>query len=443
MLAIRQRFEQEAPRSFSYLYLSNVAGAILGALVPPLLIELRGFHGTLKIAAVLNCLLAVSATALSLARKVHEAEIAPRSKRADTSRPLAPRNGWTLALLFATGLTSMGMEVVWIRQFTFFLGTMVYAFAAILGIYLTATIVGSQMYRYWSQKQARQEEKLIWACLGATALLPLVTADPRIEMATTWRLALGIAPFSGILGFLTPMLVDRWSSGDPNRAGNAYAVNVLGCILGPLLSGFVLLPLMSEHWVLTLLSLPWLFAGIYPQRPAEAPSATARRYAVTFALSAVAVALVVFAKDYQVEYPQSRILRDDTATVPPRGERSMAGLFSDLAQEASRLFRQQVALARAELAEKFRQLGAGVAELAVGGFLLYAGFLVLLQAAVFALALVLPLWVAALIVGSVTIGLGGLVLLKGRRDVGPRRLMPDRTLRSLREDREWAREQMR
>lgn len=319
MLAIRQRFENEAPRSFSYLYLSNVAGAILGALLPPLLIELRGFHGTLQIGAALNCVLAISATALSFAQKVREAEVAPKPAAPQTSSSVASRNHSTLALLFATGLASMGMEVVWIRQFTYYLGTMVYAFAAILGLYLTATIVGSQIYRSWS-RQPRQEERLIWACLGGVALLPLVTADPRVEMATTLRLALGIAPFSGILGFLTPMLVDRWSGGDPNRAGNAYAVNVLGCILGPLLAGFVLLPLMSEHWVLASLALPWLLVGVYPQKSPEARSALSRRYAVTFALSAAALVLVVFTRDYPVEYPQSRILRDDTATVIATGQ---------------------------------------------------------------------------------------------------------------------------
>lgn len=319
MLAIKQRFANEAPRSFSYLYLSNVAGAIFGALLPPLLIELRGFHGTLKIGAILNCLLAISATALSFSQKTIGPEGASKTAGRAASSFSVVQSPYILGLLFATGLTSMGMEVVWIRQFTFFLGTMVYAFAAILGLYLTATIVGSQIYRYWSQK-ARQEGKLIWACLGAAALLPLVTADPRVEMATTLRLALGILPFSGILGFLTPMLVDRWSGGDPNRAGNAYAVNVLGCILGPLLAGFVLLPLMSEHWVLALLALPWLLAGLALQKSAESRSAASRQYAVTFALLAVAAGLVLFARDYPVEYPQSRILRDDTATVIATGQ---------------------------------------------------------------------------------------------------------------------------
>src|SRR4029077_10490745 len=68
----------------------------------------------------------------------------------------------------------------------------------------------------------------------------------------------GIAPFSGLVGYLTPRLVDKWSAGDPGRAAHAYAVNVLGCILGPLLSGFVLLPRLSESWTLLLFSLSWV-----------------------------------------------------------------------------------------------------------------------------------------------------------------------------------------
>ena len=40
----------------------------------------------------------------------------------------------------------------------------------------------------------------------------------------------------------------------PDRAGRAYAVNVLGCILGPLLSGFILLPLVGERLGMLLFS---------------------------------------------------------------------------------------------------------------------------------------------------------------------------------------------
>src|SRR5437867_7745231 len=102
---------------------------------------------------------------------------------------------------------------------------------------------------------------LVWVLLGLFALLPLLTADPQFHLSRLLRLMVGIAPFSAILGFVTPMLVDRWSGGDPDRAAHAYAVNVLGCILGPLLSGFLLLPLIGERWVLLLFALPWLLVG--------------------------------------------------------------------------------------------------------------------------------------------------------------------------------------
>jgi len=134
---------------------------------------------------------------------------------------------------------------------------------------------------------------------------------------------------------------------------------------------------------------------------------------------------------------------DDIGTVPPRADRSMSGLLSALAREISRLFRQEIALARAELAEKLGRLGTGAAEMIAGGFILYGGFLVLLAAAVLGLAQVLPPWLAAIVVGVVTVLVGAGVLLKGRRDVESRRLVPDRTIRTLRDDAEWAREQMR
>ena len=135
--------------------------------------------------------------------------------------------------------------------------------------------------------------------------------------------------------------------------------------------------------------------------------------------------------------------RDDIGAVPPRADRSMSSLLSALAREASRLFRQEMALARAELADKLGQLGTGAAEMIIGGFIIYGGFLVLLAAAVLGLAQVLSPWLAAVVVGVITIVVGAGVLLKGRRDVGPRTLVPDRTIRTLRDDAEWAREQMR
>lgn len=314
MAAIKGRFREESTSSFSYLYIANVVGATAGTIAPLLLIELYGFHGALKVGAVLNGLLAISAGALALQPF---ATNAPALAPAVNSGIQLLRSKRPLVLLFATGLTSMGMEVVWIRQFTPYLGTMVYAFAAILALYLISTLTGSKIYRYWSRKNST-DRGLVWLALGFCAFLPLAAADPQFRIYTFLRPVLGIAPFSAVLGFITPMLVDRWSDGDPDRAGSAYAINVVGCILGPLLSGFVLLPLTSERWVICLFAAPWLVVGMYPKSISETTQ-TQSPTKVSYAVAALALVLVFVCRDYESQFPHPQVLRDNAATIIATG----------------------------------------------------------------------------------------------------------------------------
>jgi predicted membrane-bound spermidine synthase len=320
MLAIRRNFPGESPRSFSYLYVANVLGAVVGAGLPLLLIEFFGFHDTLKFGAVCNFLLAASAMSMTLGKSGQQV------KAAAVAHPNGPiisqpsGSSVFLVLLLLTGLTSMGMEVVWIRQFTPYLGTVVYAFALILAVYLAATLLGSRIYRRWSTQKS-DEGTLIWIVLGVVALLPLLTANPDIHMGNNVRVILGIAPFTGLLGFLTPMLVDRWSGGDPGRAGTAYAINVVGCILGPLVAGFLLLPHMSERWVLLTLSLPWLVVGAYPNLAATGREAasTLRVQLASYMVVPLAVVLLLAGKGFEERFPQGEVLRDNTATIIATG----------------------------------------------------------------------------------------------------------------------------
>ncbi len=321
MLAIRRVFPRESSRSFSYLYMANVAGAVVGTGLPLLLIELLGFHGTLRVGAACNVLIAV--LALMVSKRVPRkavGEVAGEVPRPPSESALVAIGGGSLlALLFATGLTSMGMEVVWVREFTPYIGTVVYAFASILAVYLTGTFVGSRVYRSWGSRQLN-ESTLLWTLLALFSLFPLMAASPNIHLYDSMRLVLGIAPFTGLLGYLTPMLVDRWAGGDPAKAGKAYAVNVLGCILGPLLAGFVFLPWISERWSLVLLSLPWLIVGVRLIRlpGSAAPDFTSR--AASYLLLPLAVGLFWGSKGYEKEYRGNRqVLRDSTATVIATG----------------------------------------------------------------------------------------------------------------------------
>ena len=125
---------------------------------------------------------------------------------------------------------------------------------------------------------------------------------------------------------------------------------------------------------------------------------------------------------------------------PP--EKSLGELFADLSRETSTLVRQEVALARVELSEKGSKVGKNVAFLAVGGAIAYAGFLVLLAAAVIVLANVIPLWASALLVGLIVAVVGYFLVQKGMTALREMDLAPRETIESLREDKEWLQRQI-
>ena len=331
MFAIRSGKNMESRRSFSFLYLANVLGAVAGSLIPLLLIEEFGFTATLQIGMMLN--LAICAAAMRLASK--QAPAANANANGDDNnleeqrdaRGISPTpwrhmlsNG-TLWLLFATGLTSMGLEVVWTRLYTIFVGTFVYSFATILGVYLAATFIGSTVYRIWSRRHPT-ESPLVWLFVWLAAITPLLTADMRVGIPAWLRVPLGIAAFSGLLGFLTPRLVDRFSEGDPDRAGFGYAVNVAGCILGPLIAGFLLLPHLDERYSLTALALPWLLVGV-PFAFVQMQGSTKRlaaRAIVAAAILLASFALVLRTRSYVQGIAGGQVRRDSTATVIAAGQ---------------------------------------------------------------------------------------------------------------------------
>jgi hypothetical protein len=128
MAGIRAAYPEASPRSFSYLYVANVLGAMLGALGAAfVLIETLGFHKTLLVAAGVNA-------AVAFASLVISGKLAAPS--GEEKRPIpdaagaAPRTSLLgLTFLFTTGLVSLALEVVWTRQFVPFQGPVVYTFA--------------------------------------------------------------------------------------------------------------------------------------------------------------------------------------------------------------------------------------------------------------------------------------------------------------------------
>ncbi|MGH7993092.1 MAG: fused MFS/spermidine synthase, partial [Limisphaerales bacterium] len=146
--------------------------------------------------------------------------------------------------------------------------------------------------------------KLI-AALAIAALLPVVANDSRSVVALYWMpsfdpesaiILLGsICPFCALLGYLTPRLIDGYAAGQPADAGRLYAINVLGCILGPLFACYVLLPCLSERHALILLALPFLVFWLFFFK-----SQTRRqRLLAGLTLSAVLAWSSLFTEDYE------------------------------------------------------------------------------------------------------------------------------------------------
>jgi len=136
---------------------------------------------------------------------------------------------------------------------------------------------------------------------------------------------------------------------------------------------------------------------------------------------------------------------DDPDLFEPRAkaDRSITGLLSDLASETILLIRQEMALLKAELSEKFSRIGQGATALGAGALIAFSGWLVLLAAAVLGLATVVPAWLAALIVALLVLAIGGALVYIGKSRFDADSLTPRRTLRSLREDEAWLRERLR
>jgi ABC-type siderophore export system fused ATPase/permease subunit len=125
------------------------------------------------------------------------------------------------------------------------------------------------------------------------------------------------------------------------------------------------------------------------------------------------------------------------STTIHKEERPLKELFSELFQEVGTMFRDELALAKAEMSVKIKQEIRDVAMVAIGGIIIYAGLFFLLGSVVAALWLVMPLWLSSLLVGIVTMLAGYLMIQKGKKEMQEREMKPTETIETVKESKEW------
>jgi membrane protein len=114
--------------------------------------------------------------------------------------------------------------------------------------------------------------------------------------------------------------------------------------------------------------------------------------------------------------PATRPSAATPASTPP--DDSIAALISQVTEESSRLVRTELKLAQVEMTAKAKTAGVGIGAFGVAGILALFGIGCLIVTAIFALALVLPTWAAALIVGVLVLAVAGVAALIGKKKVG-------------------------
>ena len=126
-----------------------------------------------------------------------------------------------------------------------------------------------------------------------------------------------------------------------------------------------------------------------------------------------------------------------------RDERSIGELFAELSQETATLVRQEVNLAKAEMSQKASVVGKNVGFLAAGGAVAYAGLLAIIAGIIALLGLLIPYWISALVIGLIVAGIGGFLVRKGLAALQQESFAPEETIETLKEDKEWMRDQTR
>jgi uncharacterized membrane protein YqjE len=129
---------------------------------------------------------------------------------------------------------------------------------------------------------------------------------------------------------------------------------------------------------------------------------------------------------------------------PDLRERPAGELLKDLSQQTGTLVRQELELAKAELAEKGKQMGAG-AGLLVGAAVVVLLALGALTAGLIALlATAIDTWLAAVIVFVVYAALAGALAMAGRARIQKAAPpAPEQTIETVKEDVQWAKTRAR
>lgn len=126
-------------------------------------------------------------------------------------------------------------------------------------------------------------------------------------------------------------------------------------------------------------------------------------------------------------------------------DRSFADLIRNLRDETTTLLRQEVALAKTEMSEKVTTVSRNLVFAVIGGAIAHLALIFLLLAASGGIEFGIDQteaaphrhWIAPLVVGLVVGAIGAFLLLKAKSALASMSIAPERTIESIKEDKQW------
>jgi hypothetical protein len=122
-----------------------------------------------------------------------------------------------------------------------------------------------------------------------------------------------------------------------------------------------------------------------------------------------------------------------------RREWPLSELLKQLSDDTTRLVHQEIELAKAELTDKGRKAGMGAGLFGGAGMVGFLALAALTTCFILALDLVLPAWLAALLVAVVYGAIAAVLAMRGRAKVKQAvPAAPEQTIETVKEDVKWA-----
>jgi uncharacterized membrane protein YqjE len=132
--------------------------------------------------------------------------------------------------------------------------------------------------------------------------------------------------------------------------------------------------------------------------------------------------------------------RNTTDSSKPDG---LGTIVSGIVEDLQGIVRGEVLLAKTEIKEDVSAMGKGAASIAAGAMVALVGLIFVMLGVTYLINKSLEMWISAGIVGVALLLIGGIAAMAGKKTLSATSLKPAQTIESLKEDQQWANQQIK